>query len=186
VTNLLEEQLPVIMAEDPNLVRFVRLVDPTASELYDRVGDKESIFHPATAPPPVVRWWCSVLGLPVHDDVQIEVRRAVVSAAAETYPIRGTERSLWMVLAAFSRAPVTIEETGVVFSTPEPRVPPRVAGDQPVGAPSLAPPTSVRIVVGATEATVADLRALIERELRADVPYELVVGAPEPPEGRVP
>ena len=124
MTNLLEEQLPVIMAEDPNLVRFVRLVDPTASELYDRVGDKESIFHPATAPPPVVRWWCSVLGLPVHDDVQIEVRRAVVSAAAETYPIRGTERSLWMVLAAFSRAPVTIEETGVVFSTPDPRVPP--------------------------------------------------------------
>ena len=69
MTGLMEEQLPVMMAGDANLVRFVELVDPIISELYDRVGEKQAIFDPTTAPPAMVRWLAGVLALPLEDDL---------------------------------------------------------------------------------------------------------------------
>lgn len=180
MTGLLEEQLPVVMAGDPNLVRFVQLVDPTASELYDRVSEKETLFHPATAPPPIVRWLARLLALPIADDVRLDVQRAVVAEAARAFPRRGTEGSLRTLLSAIAQAPVSIEETGWVRCVPAPTVPPRMPVDPMSDAESLDEPMWVRIVVGATDATDADLRAVIERELRADVPYELVIRRREP------
>ena len=56
MSGLLHEQLPVVMATDPNIVRFVGLVDATASELYERVGAKERLLDPWTAPEPMIGW----------------------------------------------------------------------------------------------------------------------------------
>lgn len=175
MTGLLEEQLPVVMAGDPNLVRFVGLVDPIASELYERVGEKEVIFDPTTAPPAIVRWLAGVLAVPLEDDLPIDVQRAVVSAAAELFPRRGTAGSLRGMIATLAQAWVTIDETGWVRYSAEPAVPTERHGAG-VASSVLEPPTAVRIVVGPTEAVSEDdVRAIIERELRADVPYELTI-----------
>ena len=178
MTGLLEEQLPVIMAGDPNLVRFVGLVDPIASELYDRVGEKEALFHPATAPPPIVRWLAGLLALPLERDVRLSVQRAAVAAAAAAFPRRGTTASLASVLAVLAQAPVTITETGDVRCVPHPSVPPRMDDSSSVAS-ALESPMSVTIEVEPTDVTEEDLRAVIERELRADVPFTLTIRRPE-------
>jgi phage tail-like protein len=178
MTGLLEEQLPVIMAADPNLVRFVGLVDPIATELYERVGDKAPLFHSATAPPPIVRWLAGLLMLPVADDVQLDIQRAVVAAAADAFPKRGTPESLRSVLSIIAQSRVEIEETGGVRCVPRPAIPARLAREVTVTS-ALEPPMSVRISVGPTNASEEDLRAVIERELRADAPYELTIERPQ-------
>lgn len=180
-TGLLHQQLPVVMATDPNVVRFVSLVDTTASELYERVGTKHDLLDPAVAPMPIIRWLAGVLALPMPDDLPADVQRATVMAAARAFPRRGTAASLASVLTAMAGTPVTIEEPGWVRCDPEPGVPPtaelpaedaeptRVAGDGGVN-----PFEPVRVLVtGPSARSRADLERVVERELRADVAYKV-------------
>lgn len=187
-TGLLHQQLPVVMATDPNVVRFVSLVDATASELYERVGTKHELLDPAVAPMPIIRWLAGLLALPLPDDLPDEVQRATVSAAARTFPRRGTAGSLGDVLSALAGVPVTVDEPGWVRCRPAPTVPPEpdtgpahagAAGadrgvahhddhvDRDVDDDPFAP---VRIVLGGPSGrSRADLERVIARELRADL-----------------
>lgn len=172
----LEAQLPVVMSSDEGVARFLRGLDEMASELYERVGQKEHLFDIALAPLMVVRLLAERIGVPI-DPLRPEAeQRSIARVAAATFPIRGTRASLEQNLAALTGMETTVEDPGGITAHRAPRV--ALTSSQREATP-WDPPESggeraaVRIrIAGSGRATVAALIATVTRELQCAVPYE--------------
>lgn len=193
MTALMQDQLPVVMATDDGITRFLSLVDPIAGDLYDRVGSQEHLWDPHIAPIAMVRRLAALLGVDLDYSLPEALQRDVLASAMTTFPVRGTLRSLSANLVALTGAPVTIEEDGWISVRRHPRPPPSIpppsgattrAVTDPVTA-AVWPPSVGRVRVTTTalgSATLEHVRRVVERELRADCLVEVVCGEHTEPE----
>ncbi len=173
MSTLLLDQLPVVMAADSGIAQFLGIVDPIASQLYDVVGAKEVYFDPTVAPLPMLRWLAQRLGAEIDSHLPDAVQRSVFLVTAATYAMRGTPTSLRMNIGAITGAVVSIVEDGWIASRPVPQHPPTSTDTPTESAPFV--PAAVTIHVSTLgHATLAQISATIERELRGDVVYRIV------------
>lgn len=175
------ERLPEYLVEDPFLVRFVGIFQAQADQLVHRLDTLDHVSDPTVAPPEVVRWLGSWLGMETVDPTMpVDRQRALVRIAGRGLGRRGTATGLRQLLEALTGAAVSVTDNGGIHAD----------GEAPRGVPT------VWIDVGETSMVTAEhLLRVVRRELPAGVGFELRLGGrvvwpehagwsgPEPPSG---
>ncbi len=156
-------QLPVGMAEDDFLYRFVSIFQNVADTVVHQVDTLPHMFDPTVAPEPMVQTMANWLGIDWLDSsLDDRLQREIVLQYAELIQWRGTKRGLRQLLELLSGAPATVRDSGGVFAEGEsPAAPPHVRLD----------------VESAGWNSVSDLIRIIRDELPATVTFDLWVGA---------
>lgn len=118
--NWMLHQLPVAMTSDDFFVRFVSIFQDVGSTLLDDADTIEHVLDLSVAPPEMVRWLGSWIGLGALDASFPEsLQRRIVSSAAQTLAWRGTAHGLRTYLELVTGAQVTLEEGGGIWSAGE-------------------------------------------------------------------
>ena len=148
-------QLPVGMAEDDFLFRFVTIFQRVADTVTHQIDTLPHMFDPTVAPEPMVQAMASWLGIDWLDSsLDGRQQREIVLRYAELIQWRGTKRGLQQLLSLLSGGPATVKDSGGVFAEGEaPAAPPHVRLDiESAGWNSV--PDLVRIVRDELPATV--------------------------------
>jgi phage tail-like protein len=173
----LVSQIPMGMFElDPDndfFLRFVSLFQELATTLIGDADNVPNVVDPTVAPDAMVRFLGSWIGVAnIDSSLPDPLQRRIVREAGEIFAWRGTKRGLKQFLELVTGAPAEIEESGGVFA--EGQAPPQ-------------PPLVRMRVRSAGWATEADLIALLEDQIPANVAFELSIGHRRvwpPPSGR--
>lgn len=112
MTDYLASQLPAPMAADPNIVKFVRILEEIAGPIYRRAGQHHLLISPATAPPRVVEWVSAIMGLEDEDGLPVDQRRRIAAASTASFAHRGSAASIAALLEAYTGQPVRVIEAG--------------------------------------------------------------------------
>jgi len=156
----LREQLPTVMAEDPFTSRFVQVFEDVATTMRERSDAIDDLFDITVAPPGIVRFIGSWVGIEVPASLPVASQRRLVQAAGPLLRWRGTARGIEKLVEAVTGAEVTVDEAGGVFA----------AGDAPQRNPV------VTIEVTDTGPLNEDqLLAMLRAEVPADAVLELRV-----------
>lgn len=115
-TGWLAEQLPRCLAEDDFLRRFVGIFEELADGYRSRADGFGNQLDPGIAAPEFVRWTAGWLGLQLDVGLDEARQRAVVKAAGELFPWRGTTHGLRGILEAMTGDSVSIEDGGGVYA----------------------------------------------------------------------
>jgi phage tail-like protein len=115
----LREQLPTVMAEDPFTSRFVQVFEDVATTMRERSDAIDDLFDVTVAPPGIVRFVGSWVGIEVPSSLPVESQRDLVRAAGPLLRWRGTARGIEKLVEAVTGADVTVEEKGGVFAEGE-------------------------------------------------------------------
>lgn len=155
-------QLPVGMAEDDFLYRFVSIFQNVADTVVHQIDTLPHMFDPTVAPEPMVQTMALWLGVDWLDSsIDDRLQREIVMQYAELIQWRGTKRGLCQLLELLSGASATVRDSGGVFAEGE----------------SPAAPAHVRLdVESAGWNSVTDLIRIIRDELPATVTFDLWVG----------
>jgi len=169
-------QLPMGMLDDDFFVRFVSLFEDVATSFLEDADNIPNVADVTVAPPDVVRWLGTWIGMPQIDSSLDEpLQRALVRRSSAILAWRGTRWGLEQFLDVVTGAPPQIEDSGgVVRQSPDGETPP--------------PAPFVRIRVESIGWLAdKDFIALVEDEIPASTTYELFVGDrqlwPPPREG---
>lgn len=159
-------QLPMGMLDDDFFVRFVSLFQDVATTLLDGAANIDNVVDVTVAPPELVRYLGSWLGVTSIDaSLPEELQRRLVRVAGRTLSWRGTRRGLEQFLEVLTGAPAEIVESGAVRRSP-------LDADETVDAPRW-----VRIRVDSLGwLSEADFVALVADEIPANVAWSLFVG----------
>ncbi|HZB42674.1 MAG TPA: phage tail protein [Ilumatobacter sp.] len=155
-------QLPVGMAEDEFLVRFLTIFQRVSDTVVQQVDALPHMFDPAVAPTPMVRAMAQWIGVDwVDSSLDDRLQRAIVMEYAELLQWRGTKRGLRRLLRSLSGgADVEVTDSGGVFGE---------------GEASAAPP-HVRLDMSRTGwSRVDDVVRIVRQELPASVTFDLWV-----------
>lgn len=157
----LVSQLPLGMLDDDLFVRFVSMFQEMASTLLDGADNIPNIVDTSVAPPAVLPWLASWLGVSwVDSSLPEQTQRRVVRQSGQALAWRGTKHGLETVLRAVTDGDVVVEETGSV----------RRAGDGP------APEPFVQVTVPSTGwLSDEDFVELVSDEMPAPVRFAVVV-----------
>jgi phage tail-like protein len=110
------QQLPVTMTSDEFFVRFVSIFQHVGETLLEDADTVEHVVDLTVAPPTMVRWLGSWIGLRALDEsLPEEVQRLIVSSAARTLAWRGTAHGLRTYLGQITGGTVHVEEGGGVW-----------------------------------------------------------------------
>jgi phage tail-like protein len=153
-------QLPVGMAEDDFLVRFLTIFQNVADTVVHQIDALPHVFDPTVAPTPMVRAMAQWIGVDwVDSSLDDRIQRAIVIEYAQLIQWRGTKRGLRRLLRLLSGgADVEVLDSGGVFGEGEaPVVPPHVRLE-------MASPGWNR---------VEDLVRIVRHELPASVTFDL-------------
>jgi len=152
----LTHQLPVGMAEDDFLFRFVSIFQRVADTVMHQADTLPHTFDPTVAPLPVVRLMASWLGVTFADSSLDErVQRSIVTEYSELIRWRGTKRGMRQLLELLSGGDVEITDSGGTWPEGEsPHSAPHVRIDLS-NAGWLSTPDLIRIVRDELPATVA-------------------------------
>lgn len=176
-------QLPMGMLDDDFFVRFVSLFQDLATSLLDGAENIPNTVDLTVAPPSLVRWLGSWLGVSsIDDSLPEDLQRRLVRQAGQTLAWRGTRRGLAGFLEVVTGAPAEIDETGGVLREPLP-------DDDPPGTTPPGRPRHVAIRVASIGwLSEADFVELVADELPANVTWELRLGDRQlwPPQPAVP
>lgn len=112
----LREQLPTVMAEDPFTGRFVQVFEDVATTIRERSDAIDDLFDVTVAPPGIVRFIGSWVGIDVPPSLPVESQRRLVQAAGPLLRWRGTARGIEKLVEAVTGADVTVDEHGGVFA----------------------------------------------------------------------
>lgn len=154
-------QLPSAMLTDDFFVRFVSLFQAEADTLLSHADSMPSLVDPTVAPPEMVRWLGSWIGVESIDaGLPVARQREIVRASARTLAVRGTARGLRVMLELLTGGPVEVADGGGVWRE----------GEAPPG-----PPTVVLRVASTGPLSEAELVALVADEVPAHVQAELWV-----------
>jgi phage tail-like protein len=157
----LVEQLPRCLAADPFVPRLVGVTEELADSVRSRIDGIEHFLDVGLAPPELVRWLGSWLGLVVEPSLPEDRQRELVRVAGRELGWRGTRRGLERLVSALTGGPVRVSDGGGAFPAGE------------------APPSGGPVVVQ-VEGTVGvderGLLAFIEGELPVGTVVELRVG----------
>ena len=154
-------QLPVGMAEDDFLYRYVTIFQCVADTVMHQVDTLPHMFDPTVAPEPMVQSMARWLGVDWLDSsLDGRLQREIVLRYSELIQWRGTRRGLQDLLEMLTAGRVSIEDSGGVF---------------PEGEAPAAPP-HVRIDVESTGwNSTNDLVRIVRDELPATVAFDLWV-----------
>lgn len=154
-------QLPVGMAEDDFLYRFVSIFQNVADTVVHQIDALPHSFDPTVAPAPMVQLMALWLGIDWLDSsLDHRLQREIVLQYADLVQWRGTKRGVEQLLELLSGGPATVRDSGGVFAE----------GESPAAAPH------VRIDIGSTGwNSPADLVRIIRDELPATVTFDLWV-----------
>jgi phage tail-like protein len=165
------------MLEDAFLLRFLRIFQHGADEVFDQIDTLPYQFDARTAPLPMVRQLGRWIGLDVDPVMSQQLQRDIVIHGAATLPWRGTKRGLTHMLEVLTGGDVTVEDSGGVYAEGEdlPRRPPHVKV------------TVTRAHRLRMHRAADDLAQYIRQELPAAVTFELEVnGTPVWPRAALP
>lgn len=110
------DQLPVGMVSDDFFARFVQIFQEEAGTLVAHGENLPHLADPTVAPPAMVRWLASWIGLDGIDPGLPEAtQRRMVTTAARTLGRRGTPGALRGFLELFSGAPAQVQDGGGVW-----------------------------------------------------------------------
>ncbi len=154
-------QLPVGMAEDEFLVRFLSIFQDIANTVLHQVDNLPHVFDPAVAPDDMVRFmgrWlaCNWVDSSLPDATQ----RDIVRRYSQLLQWRGTWRGLQQLLELISGQPAVVTDSGGVYLE---------------GESSGAPPHVRLEVASAGWANDDDILDIVKSELPASLTFELVV-----------
>ncbi len=108
-------QLPMGMLDDDFFVRFTSLFQEVATSLVEAADNIANTVDVTVAPPEVVRWLGTWLGLESVDSSLDELlQRRLVRQAGRGLAWRGTRRGLEEFLAVATGGPVAVEESGAI------------------------------------------------------------------------
>lgn len=122
-------QLPVSMAEDDFLARFLTIFQQVADTVVHQIDTLPHAFDPTVAPTPMVREMAGWVGIDwVDSEFDDRLQRSIVMEYAQLLQWRGTKRGLRRLLRCLSGgADVTVTDSGGVFADGEsPAAPPHV------------------------------------------------------------
>jgi phage tail-like protein len=159
-------QLPMGMLDDDFFVRFVSIFQEVATTLLEGADNIANIVDLTVAPPEVVRFLGTWLGISAIDaSLPEQLQRRLVRQAGRSLAWRGTRRGLEGFLSALTGGPVEIDDTGAVV---------RARSDE---AASEQRPRHVSVRVASLGwLSEADLLALVADEVPANVTFELFLG----------
>jgi len=154
-------QLPMGMLDDDFFLRFVSMFEEEAGTVLDGVDNIPHAFDPTVAPPEMVRWLASWIGMPAIDSSLDEsLQRRLVRTGSECLAWRGTGQGLRRFLEVTTQGPAEIVESGSI----------RPDNGEP------APPPSVVMRVGSTGGMpVGEFVGVVRDELPANVAFEIWV-----------
>ncbi len=158
----LTHQLPVAMAEDDFLFRFVSIFQRLADTAMLQIDTLAHAFDPTVAPEPMVRQMAAWLGIDwVDSSLDGRLQRAIVTEYSQIIQWRGTKRGLRRLLELLSGGgEVEIVDSGGVW--PE--------GESPHSSPH------VRVdLTRAGWLSDGDLVRIVRDELPATVTFDLWV-----------
>lgn len=154
-------QLPMGMLDDDFFLRFVSMFEQEATTLLDGVDNIPHVVDPTVAPPALVRWLASWIGLaPIDSSLDEDLQRRLVRTGSERLAWRGTRFGLQRFLEVVTGGPAEVAESGSVRrdggeAAPEPFVSMRVAGTG--------------------QMSVRDFVAVVQDELPANAGFEVWV-----------
>ncbi|MGH9125328.1 MAG: phage tail protein [Acidimicrobiales bacterium] len=160
-TDWLVGQLPVGMMEDGFFLRFVSLFQELATGLLEGVDNIPNSVDVTVAPPALVRWLGSWIGVEnIDSSLPVDLQRRIVEESALILAWRGTRKGLVRFLELVTDGPVEVVDSGGVFA----------AGEVGIR------PAQVWIRVDSTGwVPERDFVALLHDELPADVAFEVYV-----------
>jgi phage tail-like protein len=155
-------QLPMGMLDDDFFVRFVSLFEEVATSLLHGADNIGNIVDLTVAPPEVVRWLGSWIGLRSIDaSLPEELQRRLVHESSRVLAWRGTRYGLQRFLEAITGGPVDITDSGTITREGE-------AGERP---------PAVKVVVRGTGwLAEPEFVALVADEVPANAMLEVWVG----------
>jgi phage tail-like protein len=163
----LVNQLPVGMAQDPFLVRFVGLIQQVAGGMLDHLDDMPHLGDVTVTPEPMVRYLGSWVGLEwVEPTLPARTQRELVLGYAGLLQWRGTSKGLQQLLVLITGdSTARVTDSGGVY----------VFGE----APATTPHVLMEVATVGSWATPKVLLQILKEELPASVTYELrVAGQP--------
>jgi phage tail-like protein len=154
-------QLPMGMLDDDLFHRFVSLFQAEGNTVLDALDTIPHVVDVSVAPPAVLPWLGSWLGVSwIDPSLDEAVQRRLIRGLGSALAWRGTRRGLVHLLEAVTGGPVQVAESGSV----------RRHRDAPAPAPW------VRIEVASTGWLAdEDFVALVADELPVDVAVEILV-----------
>ena len=155
-------QLPVGMAEDGFLVRFLTIFQQVSDTVVHQIDTLPHMFDPTVAPPAMVRAMAEWIGVDwVDSSLDDRLQRSLVLEYAQQMQWRGTKRGLRRLLRSLSGgADVSVTDSGGVFAEGEaPNAPPHVRLD----------------MSSAGWCPIGDLVRIVRDELPAAVTFDLWV-----------
>jgi phage tail-like protein len=155
-------QLPMGMLDDDFFVRFVSLFQEVATSYLEGADNVDNVVDVAVAPPELVRWLGSWIGVAAIDSsLPEDLQRTIVRRSGEIFAWRGTRRGLEQFLEVVTGGPADVVESGAIAREGLLR----------------ATPPHVRIRVRSIGwLSDRDFVALVRDEIPANVTYELFVG----------
>lgn len=156
----LTHQLPVGMAEDEFLMRFMTIFQRVSDTVVHQIDTLSHMFDPTVAPDPMVRLMAEWLGVDwVDSSLDERLQREIVLQYSQLIQWRGTKRGLRQLLTLLSGGgTVEVRDTGGVFAE----------GEAPGGA------AHVRLdMESAGWNRVDDLIRIVRDELPASVGFDL-------------
>ena len=105
--------LPAIYSADDFLGRFLLIFETILSPIDRTIGNLHYYFDAQMAPPELLPWLASWLGLALDERWPEDQRRALILAAVELYQWRGTRRGLSEFLKLYTGLTPEITEHGV-------------------------------------------------------------------------
>lgn len=115
-TDWLLNQLPMGMLDDDFFVRFISMFQEVASTLLADADNIPNTVDVTVAPPELVRYLGSWLGISAIDpSLPEELQRRLVRRASHTLAWRGTRRGLEGFLEVVTGAPAEVEDSGRIL-----------------------------------------------------------------------
>lgn len=164
MTGWLVQQLPRVMGEDPVIRGFVSALEEVSDTVTARVDGIQDQFDVDLAPPEMLRYLASWLGVHLEPTDSAAYQRSLIRAVGRFLGWRGTRVGVQGLLEAATGCTVAVRDSGGVFLEHE---------DVPAHR------AEIEITVeGATQLTGRQVRRLLEDELPLGGELTLVMSDP--------
>lgn len=116
----LARAIPGLYHDDEFFMRLVEGFDAVLAPIQAVVDDLDAYVDPLTAPPDLLEWVGTWLGLTVNRRWPVQRRRELVARALSVYLWRGTRRGIEEAVELYTGTRPEVTDSGGVSASPEP------------------------------------------------------------------